>query len=111
MEDAWRRLPDDLRQLVHIAGLPMEDVDENAVIVNALQRRAEVVVQKSVAEGFGLTVSEAMWKGKAVVASRVGGIQDQVEDGETGLLIDDPHDLQAFGDAVVGLLGDRERTA
>jgi len=108
--NAWRRLPDDLRQLVHIAGLPMEDVDENAIIVNALQRRAEVVVQKSVAEGFGLTVSEAMWKGKAVVASRVGGIQDQVEDGQTGLLIDDSHDLQAFGNAVVSLLGDRERT-
>ncbi len=52
-----------------------------------------------------------MWKGKAVVASRVGGIQDQVEDGETGLLIGDPQDLKAFGDAVVSLLGDRERTA
>ena len=76
---------------------------ENAAIVNALQRRASVVVQKSLAEGFGLTVAEAMWKGRPVVASRVGGIQDQVHDGETGLLVE-PHDLDAFADAVVDLL-------
>jgi trehalose synthase len=63
-------------------------------------------VQKSLAEGFGLTVSEAMWKGKPVVASRVGGIQDQVEEGVTGILID-PGDLLAFGDAVRRLLEDQ----
>ena len=66
---------------MHLALLPMDDADENAVIVNALQRRADVVVQKSLAEGFGLTVAEAMWKGRPVVATRVGGIQDQIEDG------------------------------
>ena len=66
----------------------MDDADENAVIVNALQRRADVVVQKSLAEGFGLTVAEAMWKGRPVVATRVGGIQDQIEDGTTGCLVD-----------------------
>ena len=87
----------------------MADVDENAVMVNALQRRASVVVQKSLAEGFGLTVAEAMWKQAAVVASRVGGIQDQIEDGVSGLLIDDPHDLAAVGAAVVGLLDDPAR--
>jgi trehalose synthase len=74
-------------------------------MVNALQRRADVVVQKSLAEGFGLTVSEAMWKGRPVVASRVGGIQDQIEDGATGYLVD-PHDLAAFGDRVNALLDD-----
>ena len=58
----------------------MDDADENAVMVNALQRRSNVIVQKSLAEGFGLTVSEAMWKGAAVVASRVGGIQDQIDE-------------------------------
>ena len=68
--------------------LPMVDADENAVIVNALQRRADVIAQKSLAEGFGLTVAEAMWKGRPVVASSVGGIQDQIEDGRTGLLVD-----------------------
>ena len=71
----------------------MDDSDENAAIVNALQRRAEIVVQKSIAEGFGLTVAEAMWKRRPVIGTRVGGIQDQIVDGESGLLIDDPHDL------------------
>ncbi len=62
-------------------------------MVNAIQRRADVIVQKSLAEGFGLTVAEAMWKSKPVVATRVGGIQDQIVDGESGVLIDDPTDL------------------
>ena len=65
-------------------------------MVNAIQRRADVVLQKSLAEGFGLTVAEAMWKRRPVVASRVGGIQDQIVDGETGLpLSTTPHDLAA----------------
>jgi trehalose synthase len=85
----------------------MEDTDENAAIVNALQRRADVVVQKSLVEGFGLTVAEAMWKSRPVVASRVGGIDDQIEDGKSGILIDDPKDLEAFGSAVVRVLEDR----
>ena len=54
---------------VHLAALPMDDLEENAAIVNALQRDADVVVQKSLAEGFGLTVAEAMWKARPVVAS------------------------------------------
>lgn len=87
----------------------MDDVDENAVMVNAIQRRADVVVQKSIAEGFGLTVAEAMWKSRPVVASRIGGIQDQIVDGESGVLIDDPTDLAAAGSAIDGLLGDPAR--
>ena len=75
----------------------MADPDENAAIVNAIQRHASVVVQKSLAEGFGLTVSEAMWKRRPVVASAVGGIVDQIEAGVHGLLVDDPDDLSAFG--------------
>jgi len=96
-----------VRERIHIAQMPMDDVDENAAIVNALQRRADVVVQKSLAEGFGLTVAEAMWKGRPIVASRVGGIEDQIEHGQSGFLIDDPRDLEAFGHAVVRLLDDR----
>jgi trehalose synthase len=84
----------------------MRDPDEHAVIVNAIQRHAAVVTQKSIAEGFGLTVAEAMWKSKAIVASAVGGIVDQIESGRDGLLIDDPHDLHAFGDDVARLVGD-----
>jgi glycosyltransferase involved in cell wall biosynthesis len=70
---------------------------------------SRVVVQKSVAEGFGLTVAEAMWKSRPVVASRVGGIGDQIVDGESGILIDDPHDLAGFGAALSGLLGQPQR--
>jgi trehalose synthase len=93
------------RRRVHIASLPMEDHGENAAMVNAIQRHATVVVQKSLAEGFGLTVAEAMWKRRPVVASRVGGIQDQILEG-SGILLDDPADLAAYGDAVASLLED-----
>ena len=95
--EAWRTLPEAARARVHLASLPMLDVEENAVIVNALQRHAAVVVQKSLREGFGLTVTEAMWKGRPVLASRIGGIQDQITDGEHGLLLPDPSDLASFG--------------
>jgi trehalose synthase len=101
------RLPEGPRGRVHFTSLPMEDPEENAVMVNALQRHAQVIVQKSLAEGFGLTVAEAMWKARPVVASRIGGIQDQIVHGETGVLLDDPHDLAAYGSAVTRLLLDR----
>jgi trehalose synthase len=105
VQDAWTELPTEVRRRVHLVGLPMDDADENAAIVNALQRRSDVVVQKSIAEGFGLTVSEAMWKGRPVVAGQVGGIQDQIEDGQTGFLVD-PRDLDTFGQRVAALLED-----
>jgi trehalose synthase len=107
----WETLSPPARAKVHLATLPMQDVEENAVIVNALQRRAAVVIQKSLAEGFGLTVAEAMWKGRPVVASRIGGIQDQIEHGRTGLLIDDPRDLASYGAHVRSLLVDPARAA
>ncbi len=93
----WRTLPDAARARIQLVALPMADVEENAAIVNAVQRHAAVVVQKSLAEGFGLTVAEAMWKSRPVVASAVGGIQDQIVHGEHGLLVRDPTDLEEFG--------------
>ena len=96
---AWHRLPDRVRRRVHLASLPMNDADENGAIVNAIQRRADIVVQKSLAEGFGLTVAEAMWKGRPVIGSRVGGIQDQIVDGVSGMLVD-PTDLEALAAAI-----------
>jgi trehalose synthase len=87
---------------VHLVSLPTDDIEENAAMVNAIQRRSTVVLQKSLAEGFGLTVAEAMWKSRPMVASRVGGIQDQIEDGVSGVLIDDPTDLLAVAQAVDG---------
>ena len=102
----WRAQPADARQRMHLCTLPMDDVDENAHLVNALQRCAAVVVQKSLVEGFGLTVTEPMWKARPVIASRIGGIQDQIVDGESGILLDDPSDLDTFGDRVVALVQD-----
>jgi trehalose synthase len=101
----WQRLPAKPRARIHLVNLPAEDRIENAVVVNALQRKVDVVVQKSLAEGFGLTVTEAMWKERAVVASRVGGIQDQIRDGRDGLLIS-PTDLPALGKAISSIIAD-----
>lgn len=109
--EAWQQLPHHARQRIALACLPMADREENAIIVNALQRHASVVVQKSLAEGFGLTVSEAMYKRRPVVGSAVGGIADQIADGETGILLADPTDLPAFGRALNSLLGQPERAA
>ena len=61
---------------------------EDPNLVNALQRRAAVVLQKSTREGFGLTVTEAMWKGAAVIGGNVGGIRREIRDGENGFLVD-----------------------
>ena len=107
---AFRKgLSDEARRNVHLVCLPMDDAEENASIVNALQRDASVVVQKSLAEGFGLTVAEAMWKARPVIGTAVGGIQDQLIDGETGVLLEDPRDVEAYGAAVRALLDDPER--
>ncbi len=106
VEAAWRELPEAIRRRVHLASLPTVDVEENAVIVNALQRHAAVVVQKSLHEGFGLTVTEAMWKERPVVASAVGGIQDQIVDGESGLLLADPGDCEGFAQVLRRVLSD-----
>jgi trehalose synthase len=99
------------RGRVHLASLPMDDIEENAAMVNAIQRRSDVILQKSLAEGFGLTVAEALWKAKPVVASRVGGIQDQIEDGVSGVLIEDPTDLEDVARAVDGFIEDPARAA
>ncbi len=103
--ETWAHLPEAIRARVHLACVPMTDGDEAASIVNALQRHARVVTQKSIAEGFGLTVAEAMWKSRPVIGSAVGGIIDQIIDGETGWLVE-PADSEQFGRAACSLLED-----
>jgi trehalose synthase len=71
---------------VHVLLLP-PDSDRT---INALQRRAEVVLQKSLREGFGLTVTEALWKGRPVIGGDTGGIRLQVVDYHTGFLVSSP---------------------
>ena len=108
VQQAYLGLPDAVRRRVHLAMLPMADLEENAAIVNALQRHAAVIVQKSLAEGFGLTVTEALWKRRPVVASAVGGILDQIRDGMDGMLIRDPHDPGEFADVLRRVLLDQD---
>ncbi len=105
----WEQLPAETQTTASLVSLPMDDLEQNAAIVNALQRHARVVAQKSLREGFGLTVAEAMWKGTPVIGSAVGGIQDQVREGVDGLLVTDPHDLGAFATAARTLLSDPAR--
>jgi trehalose synthase len=76
------------------------------VEVNALQRLSQVCVQKSIREGFGLVVSEAMWKGTPVVAGRAGGIPLQMADGTGGILVDS---VRECAEGIVALLEDEER--
>lgn len=99
-------LPAGIRARVHLASIGMDDIERNATIVNALQRHATVIVQKSLAEGFGLTVAEAMWKAKPLIASAVGGIQDQILPERSGLLLTDPADPAEFATALRRLLSD-----
>lgn len=104
---AWCQLPHWQRNRVHLAMLPMADIDENGAIVNALQRHAKIIVQKSLQEGFGLTVTEAMWKSKPVIGSNVGGIKVQIETDNSGLLLDNPGDLYEFADKLDLFLSDQ----
>ncbi len=82
---------------------------QDTALVNALQRRAAVVLQKSLREGFGLTVTEAMWKGAAVIGGNVGGIKHQIEDGVNGFLVDNVEEAAARIVEVVKDEGLRER--
>jgi trehalose synthase len=95
------------RDRVHLVLTSTKDPERAALLINALQRKADVVLQKSIEEGFGLTVTEAMAKGKPVVAADVGGLRAQVAGG-TGLLVD-PTDPAAVGKALLALLDDPER--
>ncbi|MCL3777761.1 MULTISPECIES: glycosyltransferase [unclassified Actinomyces] len=101
-------LPESTAARVHLLGIPSTDREVNATIVNALQRVSTVVTQRSLVEAFGLTVAEAMWKKAPVVASAVGGIQEQVEDGVTGSLVPADDDL-AWATAAADLLLFTER--
>jgi len=90
----------DIQRQIFILSLPMEDTERNALIVNALQRLSSMVIQNSLREGFGLTVTEAMYKGTPMIASNVGGIRVQVEDGINGIHIKDPDDYKSVAKSV-----------
>jgi trehalose synthase len=109
---AYMDLPPPIQRDVAILSLPMASRRENALMVNALQRCATVVVQNSLEEGFGLTVAEAMWKRTAVLGSRACGIRQQIQHHLNGYLVDHPEDPSAVAEALDALLADpveRER--
>jgi len=81
---------------------------EDTALVNALQTRATTVLQKSKREGFGLTVTEAMWKGTPVIGGNVGGIRYQIEDGKNGYLVDS---IEETAERIVQLVNDPDLAA
>ncbi|HKG90727.1 MAG TPA: glycosyltransferase [Gemmatimonadaceae bacterium] len=103
-------LESEVQRDVAIVALPMRSRKNNALMVNALQRCADVVVQNSLREGFGLTVAEAMWKRKPVLGSaRAFGVRMQVRDGVDGMLAPDPEDAVALGEAIHEMLASPNR--
>jgi len=78
---------------------------QDGALVNALQRRAAVVIQKSIREGFGLTVTEAMWKGAAVIGGNTGGIRYQIDDGVSGFLVSS---IEETAERIVQLIKDKQ---
>jgi len=80
---------------------------ENHILVNSLQRCSAVIIQKSLREEFGLAVTEALWKGKPVVASNVGGIPIQIKDGRNGFVVE-PHDTEKFAEKIIKILQEPE---
>lgn len=90
---------------IAVVALPMRDLRENALMVNALQRTSSVIVQNSLREGFGLTVAEGMWKGMPVLSNvQACGPRQQVRDGIDGRMIADPTDEEELGTALDGML-------
>ena len=85
-EDVYKSLLDSREERIVILSI------QDGALVNALQRKATVVLQKSIKEGFGLTVTEAMWKGTPVIGGNVGGIRYQIKDADNGFLVDSPEE-------------------
>jgi trehalose synthase len=98
----YQRVYQRARQLVE-SGDMMLVVGNTDTVVNAIQSVSAVVVQKSIREGFCLAVTEALWKGRPVVASKVGGIPNQIEDGVSGYLVA-ADDANAFAERIAFLL-------
>ena len=102
---AYEALSPALQADIAMISLPMSSTTNNALIVNALQRSSDIVVQNSIQEGFGLTVTEPMWKRAGIVGSAAAGIRQQIRPGLDGLLVDNPEDPDEIADALDSLLG------
>ena len=103
---SYQELAPWLQEDVAIVTLPMGSRENNALMVNALQRCASVVVQNSIQEGFGLTVTEAMWKQRGVLGSQACGIRQQIRDGMDGHLLSDSRDPREIAERLDAMLDD-----
>jgi trehalose synthase len=107
LRSAYVALDDEFKHDIAVIALPMQNPDENALMVNALQRASTVVVQNSLREGFGLTVTEAMWKRIPVLSNtRAVGPRQQITHACDGWLIEDPEDPRQIADALDYLLNE-----
>jgi trehalose synthase len=107
LHDAYLTLPSEIQDDIALVTLPMSSQRRNALIVNALQRASTFVVQNSLREGFGLTITEAMWKHIPVLTnSRACGPRHQVRDRVDGRLVEDPEDPYELATAMADMLGD-----
>jgi trehalose synthase len=110
LRNAYVALEPDVREDLALLALPMASRKENALMVNALQSSSDIVAQNSLREGFGLTVTEAMWKRKPVLGSaRACGIRLQVRDGVDGMLVADPEDSEEIAEALHRMLADEDQ--
>jgi trehalose synthase len=109
MRSAYALLPSAVQEDVALLLLPMHSPEQNALMVNALQRASTIVVQNSLREGFGLTLTEAMWKRVPVLSnSRACGPRQQVRDGLDGRLVRDPENETELRDAMIEMLADSD---
>jgi trehalose synthase len=109
---AYVDLDDEVKHDIAMIALPMQNPDENALMVNALQRASTVIVQNSLREGFGLTVTEAMWKRIPVLSNRRAvGPRQQITHACDGWLVQDPENPDQIADALDYLLNDRTERA
>jgi trehalose synthase len=110
LKSAWLALPAAVRREVALLALPMAELEQNALIVNALQRVSTLIAQNSLREGFGLTITEAMWKGVPVLSNtQACGPRQQVRHGVDGCLIARPDEPQQIGRALRSMLRDTAR--
>lgn len=110
LRSAYAALPTPLQHDVAIVTLPMQSREQNALLVNALQRASTIIAQNSLREGFGLTIAEAMWKRIPVLSnSRACGPRTQARDGLDGRLIEDPTSVIQMERAIDQMLMDPEQ--
>lgn len=106
---AYAGLPPALQSDIAIISLPMSSPKDNALLVNALQRCSDIVVQNSLQEGFGLTATEAMWKHVAVIGTQAVGLRQQIRPGMDGLLVQNPEDSREIAHTLDALLGNHSK--